>query len=288
MFVTINSLAAVRDYYINTLKEIYSDSEIDLLFSIAVEHFLGFSKSHIRMHPDQRLSESELLDLHFTLKRLKKHEPIQYILERADFFGLVFKVNQHTLIPRPETEELVDLAIKQIPESGKVLDIGTGSGCIPIALKKNRLDLTVFATDISEEALNLAKKNSLEIVTEISFFLSDILNNQLTDHLPSNSLDCIISNPPYIGNSEKAEMNVNVLDFEPHLALFVQDSDPLIFYKRIASLGRELLKPKGQIMVEINQKFGKECLELFENSNYSKVTLIKDLNNNDRIIHAIL
>lgn len=288
MFVTINSLAAVRDYYINTLKEIYSDSEIDLIFSIAVEHFLGLSKSHIRMHPDQRLSESELLDLHFTLKRLKKHEPIQYILERADFFGLVFKVNQHTLIPRPETEELVDLAIKQIPESGKVLDIGTGSGCIPIALKKNRLDLSIFATDISEEALNLAKKNSLEIGTEISFFLSDILNDQLTDHLSSNSLDCIISNPPYIGNSEKAEMNVNVLDFEPHLALFVQDSDPLIFYKRIASLGRELLKPKGQIMVEINQKFGKECLELFENSNYSEVTLLKDLNNNDRIIHAIL
>lgn len=286
MFVQVNTLQAIKEYFHKELTSIYSKDEAQIFFEITCEHFMGWNKMQQKMKSDARLSESEMLDFHFTLKRLRKKEPIQYILEEAPFYGMNFKVSPATLIPRPETEELVDLIIKNIDSNSFVLDIGTGSGCIPIAIKKNLPETKVFATDVSDEALRVAKENASQIDVNITFEEHDILSqNDLPNTFPS-VVDVIVSNPPYVRKLEKMEMEKSVVDHEPHLALFVEDEDPLIFYKAIGLLGRKILSEEGKLYFEINQYLAKETKRLIEDMGYSNVRLIKDINNNDRILYA--
>jgi release factor glutamine methyltransferase len=276
-----------------------------------------------------KMNDKQLLHWERVLAHLKKQKPIQYILGETEFYGLPFLVNENTLIPRPETEELVELIIKQNSKSEippepkvngaklnsklKILDIGTGSGCIAIALKKNLPNSEVFAIDISEEALETAKKNAQINQVEINFIQADILkinnleqlptsNSQLPTsnfHLPTSvfqlpssnfhlptTFDIIVSNPPYVRILEKQEINPNVLEYEPHLALFVEDEDALIFYRKIAQLALKSLSPNGRLYFEINQYLGKETVELIESFGFKNVVLHKDIYGNDRMIEG--
>lgn len=286
MFVQVNTVKAIKDYFEEGLSDFYSKGEIQTLFEITCEHFLGWNRIDQKMKLSERLSESELLDFHFTLKRLKNHEPIQHILEEAPFMGLMFNVSPDTLIPRPETEELVDLIIKNIDKETKLLDIGTGSGCIPITIKNARPNLSVFATDISEKALNIAKENAAKNNVEILFEQHDVLSdNTLPKEFPE-TFDIIVSNPPYVRQMEKREMQRSVLDFEPHLALFVDDEDPLLFYRTIAQKSKEWLAPNGKIYFEINQYLAEETKEMMVKLGYKNIEVTKDINNNDRILYA--
>lgn len=216
---------------------------------------------------------------------MKNENPIQQILGKADFYGLKFYVNEHVLIPRPETEELVDLIIKENKDfNPAILDIGTGSGCIPISLRKNIPNAMVSSIDVSEKALEVAKKNAEWNQVEINFILDDILNP--SKEIAPNSFDIIVSNPPYIRISEKEEMSNNVLKYEPHLALFVYNDDPLLFYKKIADVALKGLKPQGKIYFEINENFGAECKQMLENKGFKNVVLVKDLSNKNRILRG--
>lgn len=286
MFVKVNTLAAIRDYFVSGLEDIYTSSEAIILFESTCEHFLGWSKLEQKTKLDARLSESELLDFHFTLKRLKTKEPIQYILESAPFFGLEFKVSNNVLIPRPETEELVDYVIKNSSINARIIDFGTGSGCIPVTIKHKRPDARVYAVDISNEALEIAKLNALSLNTEVKFDQFDILNDKKLANSFPEQFDIIVSNPPYVRHSEKLKMEANVLAYEPHLALFVEDEDPLIFYRKIGEMGRNLLSKNGQIFFEINQYLATDTQSLIESLGYSEVSILSDINNNPRILHA--
>ena len=219
------------------------------------------------------------------LSELKLGKPIQYVLAESEFYGLKYKVNPSVLIPRPETEELVDLIIQQNKNSEKsILDIGTGSGCIAIALQKNLSLSKVSAIDISEDAITLARENASLNQVEIAFFNDNAL------HLNSQIYplyDIIVSNPPYIANAEKKEMNHQVLNHEPHLALFVDDDNPLIFYDKISDFALTNLSPQGKLYFEINQTLGLATKKLLENKGFS-AEIIKDINGNDRIIFAQL
>lgn len=286
MFVQVNTVQAIKDYFEEGLSDFYSKGEIQTLFEITCEHFLGWNRIEQKLKLNERLSESELLDFHFTLKRLKTHEPIQHILEAAPFMGLMLKVSSETLIPRPETEELVDLIIKNIQNEETFLDIGTGSGCIPIAIKKAIPSLSVFATDVSAKALNIAIHNAQSNHTEINFGIHNILSEDLLSNEFPKQFDLIVSNPPYVRNQEKSEMERSVLDFEPHLALFVDDDDPLLFYRSIAMKGKDWLKPNGKIYFEINQYLAEETKQMMLELGYKNIEIIKDINNNFRILYA--
>ncbi|CAG5077761.1 peptide chain release factor N(5)-glutamine methyltransferase [Parvicella tangerina] len=286
MFVQINTLQAVKEYFEEGLASVYSSNEITTLFEITCEHFMGWNKLEQKMKLDAKLSESELLDFHFTLKRLRNSEPIQYILGEAPFYGLNLKVSSATLIPRPETEELVGLIIRNISPIATVIDIGTGTGCIPIAINHQLPNTQVFATDISEEALKIATENSRNSTTKISFARHDILHqNDLPESFPEQ-FDVMISNPPYVKKIEQLNMQKSVLNYEPHLALFVDDDDPLVFYHAIAQLAANKLKKGGTLYFEINQYLGLETKQLVEGMGFTNVTIVKDINSNDRILYA--
>ncbi len=234
------------------------------------------------------IEEKELGKIKIAIEQLLQHRPIQYILEESWFYKFSFYVNENVLIPRPETEELVYETIKIITErkikKPTILEIGTGSGCIAISLKKELEDVNIFAVDISDEALNVAKKNAKTLQTEINFFNLDFLDKNNWNKLPTN-IDLIISNPPYIAETEKNEIQPNVLDFEPHLALFVPDDNALVFYKNIIEFANQL-NQKPIICCEINQGFGKEVVELFS-LKYDTIILKKDMQQKDRMVFAI-
>lgn len=233
------------------------------------------------MLPD--LSNISNNELEKVLKRLKEHEPWQYIIGKESFYGLEFKVSPHTLIPRPETEELVHLILHQhLERKISLLDIGTGTGCIPISIKKYKKDWKVYACDVSTEALEVAKQNAEWNEVEIDFFQTDILKVQ---KLPTQ-YDIIVSNPPYIPNKEKALMSQNVLEHEPHLALFVDDAEPLVFYDKIADLGLRHLKEGGYLYFELNEFYAKETQEMVETKGYQKAIIIEDLMGKQRILQA--
>lgn len=254
-----------------------------MLFQLLME-YTGYSKAELLSRPEQTISESELLKIHFGVKELLKHKPIQYVLGKAEFYGLNFMVNSKVLIPRPETEELVDLALKKIPEnkSFHLLDIGTGSGCIAITLKKNRPLCKVTALDVSEFALEVAAANADLNDVSIQFIKMDILNPASVEKL--NPFDVIVANPPYVRPSEKKQMGKNVLDYEPSSALFVPEAEPLIFYQSIAEFGKSHLLPHGKIFVEINQYLSQETLRLFQEYGYANASLENDLFGNPRIL----
>lgn len=261
--------------------ELYDSQESENLVNWLLEHHLGLRRVDMMHFLEEKDLPQKLWE---DLNRLKSGEPIQYILGKAPFYGREFLVNSHTLIPRNETEELVHLIIKENKPAGlKILDIGTGTGCIPISLDLELADPEVFGLDVSEEALDLARKNSQLLHASVSFMHCNILEEMpmLTD------LDILVSNPPYIPEKGKAEMHRNVLDFEPELALFVPDTDPLLFYRVIAQKGIALLKPSGKIYFEIHEDYGQEVIALLTKLGYTEIRLIKDLNEKDRMIAAV-
>ena len=278
-------LSEIKTIFQTELSEIYSKSEIEELFSIFCEHFLELNKIELRQNLDKELSENDSNKFLETISELKTRKPFQQILGETEFYGMKFFVNEHVLIPRPETEELLELAIQKIQDSRfkvqglKILDIGTGSGIIPIVLKKHFPEAEVTSIDISKDALEIAKKNANFHNLEINFVNKDYLNESLDD-----IYDVIISNPPYIGIEENVDIEDSVKGFEPNLALFSPTSDALIFYRKIAEDCKNHLSKNGMVFLEINQKLGKETLELF--LNFSESVLLKDISGNDRMIFA--
>jgi len=279
------NLKEILESYRTALHAQYDPNEVDALFYIAVEFLTGFSRNQIISHLDQNLTEEDITQYNSILKRLLKQEPIQYILEEAYFYGLKFKVNTSVLIPRPETEELVFLIVNDLknnPHSSKVLDIGTGSGCIAIALKHMLPKAQVSALDISETALAVAKENAVLNKTDITFINSDI--RTYSSH---EKYDIIVSNPPYITETEAALMESNVVDFEPHLALFVKDQNPLEFYIAIADFAKKSLDDNGKLYFEINANYGLQTKEMLLQKAFIEVEVIQDMQGKDRFIKAI-
>ena len=267
------------------LKGGYPLEEINSFFYILTEHFFSFNRFETHQKDDVVFPAEKELVFSEILKRLKQYEPIQYIIGETEFFGLPFKVTKATLIPRPETEELVELVIAKFNESKdsfKLLDIGTGSGCIAISLAKNLSNAIVSAIDISEEALKIAKDNAQLNNVSVKFIKADILKtSQLED-----VYDIIVSNPPYVRDLEKKLMQSNVLDFEPEGALFVSDNDPLVFYRSIAILAKKSLKPNGLIVFEINEYLALEMTQMLTDLGFTSVLVKKDIFGKDRIIQC--
>ena len=274
----------IKKIFHQQLKEIYIENEIDSLFFIALEYVTSISKIEYILQKEEEISEEKLIELKFILEELTKNKPIQYITKNAYFYGLNFYVNEKVLIPRQETNELVDWVLMSVTHSKpiKILDIGTGSGCIAITLKKNLPLSEVFAIDISNEAIQIAQKNANDNEVEINFLQKNIL--EIND-LKSN-FDIIISNPPYVRELEKLEMAPNVLDNEPHLALFVPDNNPLLFYEKITEIALKNLTEDGMLFFEINQYLSEETKKMIENKGFKNVTLRKDLQENYRMILA--
>lgn len=258
----------------------YSTEEAENLVNWLVEHHLGLRRVDM-MH--FLVVEDLPEELKQDFEKLKAGEPIQYILGKGPFYGREYLVNEHTLIPRNETEELVHLIIKENPRDGlKILDIGTGTGCIPISLDLEMKSPEVYGIDISENALEIAQKNGELLKSNVTFLKCDILNEM--PNVPE--LDILVSNPPYVPEGEKSEMHRNVLDFEPKLALFVPDQDPLLFYRVIGEKGKQLLKPGGKLYFEIHERFGSEVAELLTSLGYHEVKVVRDLNGKERIASA--
>lgn len=272
-----------KNQFIDVLQKEYPKEEVSSFFNILTEAFLKMNRLQVALEPNKSLTETELQQLEKALERLKKHEPIQYITGQTEFFGLTFKVNPAVLIPRPETEELVQWILDDIEKTGKkilnILDIGTGSGCIAVSLAKNLPNSKVSAIDISEEALKTAQGNAQMNGVEIEFLQKDILS---TASLPVK-YDIVVSNPPYVRDLEKEAMHRNVLDFEPESALYVKDHDPLIFYQKISDLADNSLKENGSVYFEINQYLGKETEEVLKNKNF-QTQLKKDIFGVDRML----
>ncbi len=275
----------LRTSFINALAESYESQEVLSFFYILSEEILGMRRVDVAIHLDKKLLSHEIARFEEAEKRLKKYEPLQYIIGNTEFFGLSFLVNDNVLIPRPETEELVDWIVcdyKTHSRGLKVLDIGTGSGCIAISLAKNLSNVDVYAIDVSEKAIEIAKENAKRNNVAITFLEVDILN--MVDL--SQDFDIIVSNPPYVRELEKSEMKSNVLDNEPSLALFVSDKDPLVFYKKITDLAKKKLHTEGVLYFEINQYLGEETKAMIESFGFNSTILRKDVFGNDRMIKA--
>lgn len=264
------------------LQDIYSEVEIRYFFYDILEKITGFSRIQLMANNYLELTENQTFDAENFVERLKNNEPIQYVLGETEFYGLKFKVTPSVLIPRPETEELIDLPPN--PLNGELLDIGTGSGCIAISFKKKFPDLNVSAMDVSPEALKVAKENAILNGVEINFIQADILNlNTL-----GKKYDVIVSNPPYIPESDKKEMELNVLDYEPSLALFVPDYDALVFYRKIAELGRTYLNRDGKLYFEIHHQQAENIKKLLASYGYTDIQIKKDISGNDRMVRCRL
>lgn len=282
MFTATNKPIDLLPYFHRKLDLIYPKREVDNLFYWVMEERFNISKFDLKFS-DRRFTESELLGIREIVKRLEKQEPIQYILGTAFFYNCTINVDENTLIPRPETEELVDWVLKEASPDKRVLDIGTGSGCIPIALKKAMPKLQVSGLDISTKALRMASSSAELNKVKVHFIKKNILEASKAD-LPN--VDIIISNPPYVLESDKQKMENNVLSYEPHLALFVADDDPLLFYRKIAIVAREVLNLGGVIFFEIHEKFGPEIVRLLQDLEYHSIELRKDLQGKDRMVRA--
>jgi release factor glutamine methyltransferase len=278
-----------RTQFIQELTAMYGEDEAESFFYLILEEKQQLKRIDLALQPDLVFSEDEIEVWNSILEQLKLEIPIQYLLRKTSFYGLDFEVNENVLIPRPETEELVDWIISQnlrISESQslKIVDIGTGSGCIAISLAKYLPNAEVFAIDISEKALAIANKNAKRNEVKVTFIEQNILE---TLDL-GQEFDIIVSNPPYVRNLEKEEIKKNVLDNEPHLALFVADNDALIFYKKITELARKNLSVSGQLYFEINQYLGQEMVDLLKGMGFKDVELRKDIYGNDRMTKGCL
>jgi release factor glutamine methyltransferase len=278
----------ILNIFYSELKNFYTQNEIQCFIHIIFEDIFNVSKIEIYKDKNREIQNIYQNKIYKIIYDLKNYKPIQYITNKVEFYGLNFYVDENVLIPRPETEELVSIILKnEILADKKILDIGVGSGCISVSLAKNSKS-QVFGIDISENALNIAKKNAENNKVNISFFEIDILNfKSLNNENQNITFDFIVSNPPYVRNLEKKMMKKNVLDFEPNLALFVEDSEPLIFYKAIANFAKEKLRQNGIIYLEINEFLANETADIFIKNNFFEVTVIKDFFKKDRFIKVI-
>jgi release factor glutamine methyltransferase len=281
-----NKLQHLKDFFYSELSGIYERAEIESMFATAAEYYLGFSRTELVTKAGENLNQSDVLKLYDCAKALKKGSPLQYILGSVHFYDTIIQVNSSVLIPRPETEELCDIIVKEDPDACNILDLCTGSGCIAIALKKHLPRASVTATDVSLEALKTAEDNSLSNQVLVYFFQSDLLT---TAGLPVNSsFDVMVSNPPYVMESEKKEMSAHVLNHEPHLALFVKGDDPLLFYKKIIDLCVKYLSPAGRLYFELNPLTATAVLEYAEKSGqFYETRLITDMSGKQRFFKAI-
>jgi release factor glutamine methyltransferase len=289
-------LKQYKAHFFNSLKNIQDEQEIESFFFILTEYLHNLKRVDVALNPNFELSDAAIEKWNAILADLQQEKPIQYITGEAWFYGLQFEVNENTLIPRPETEELVEWIlnspITHYPLPITILDIGTGTGCIPISLKANLPQANISAIDVSEKALEVAKRNAVSNKVEINFIQTNILEVEDLSQLPSpnfhhpSSFNIIVSNPPYVRNIEKQEIKKNVLDYEPHLALFVEDTDALLFYRKIAQLALKNLSPNGLLFFEINQYLGKETVELLKNLGFKNIELKKDIYGNDRMIRC--
>jgi len=274
----VEKVSNIIPYFIKQLSGIAPDREIISWAYLSIEHCLGYNRSDCIIRSEQEITSLIANRLKQITTDLKTNKPIQYILGETEFYGIKLKVNEHTLIPRPETVELVDWVLKQ--EFSSALDIGTGSGCIPIALAKHT-NASIMAIDVSENALEVAKENAILNTVKVKFILQDILHSE---SLPK--VDLIVSNPPYVLDNEQVKMQKNVIDFEPDLALFVANNNPLIFYKKIAQLAFESLNENGKLFFEINEQFGRETIAMLTEIGFVNIALKKDINDKDRMIKA--
>ena len=274
-------LSEFKTLFESTLDSHYPKTEIQSFYKLVIEHYLNLTRIEAAMNPELEISVENLNNLLNCLNELTHQKPIQYILGSTEFYGLHFKVNESVLIPRPETEELVRWAIEHIKQNNKVLDIGTGSGCIPVSIAKHT-SAQLSAIDVSKDALRVAHSNATHHKVAVNFIHQDIL----TTAALSENYDAIISNPPYVLKTEKSQMNTNVLDYEPHLALFVENDDPLIFYQKIAELSTLSLNHKGFLFFEINQAYGEQVVQLLEKLNFKSIELRKDIFGADRMVKA--
>ncbi|NIJ44951.1 release factor glutamine methyltransferase [Wenyingzhuangia heitensis] len=278
------TLLTFKQKLYTTLESHYPKTELDSFFKIILEDVLKLSKIDFALEPNSTISDQKSDEIDDIIKGLEQHQPIQHLIGFTEFMDLKLEVNQHVLIPRPETEELVHWIVDDFKNNTPidVLDIGTGSGCIPIALSTNMKNANVSTIDVSIKAIATAKRNATTNNATIQFIHQDILaTKKLT-----NQYDVIVSNPPYVRDLEKIEIQKNVLNFEPHLALFVSNDDPLVFYRHIAQLAKTALKPNGILYYEINQYLGKETVELLQNLGFKNIELKKDVFGNDRMIKA--
>jgi release factor glutamine methyltransferase len=273
------------------LETLYDARETGAITLMVLEELTGMSRAKVKAFPEEEITPDVLEKLTAILNELKMGKPVQYILGTAEFYGLTFLVNPATLIPRPETEELVEWVLegqnlKVESQKLSVLDIGTGSGCIAISLKKNLKYANVSAIDISANALATAKQNAIINEADVTFIEHDILS---ADYLKIASLkpDIIVSNPPYVTLQDKTQMHVNVNNFEPHTALFVPENDPLIFYKAIADFAAACLSDKGLLFFEINENFGKQTVELLQDKGFISIELRQDMSGRDRMVKAV-
>jgi len=273
-------------YIRGALGALYPAGEVNTLIRRIIEYVCRMPLAQQLLCKDTQLSQTEKERIHIIVRRLEKMEPLQYVFGETVFCGLTLEVNPSVLIPRPETEELVEL-IRQTETDRclKIMDTGTGSGCIAIALAHYLPEAEVYAVDISESALATARSNAVRNGVSINFIHADILRTTLPELPP---LDVIVANPPYVRESEKKDMQANVLDYEPPIALFVPDDDPLLFYRRIAAVGRERLKPDGRLFLEVNEAFGAATVSLLHETGYRNIELIRDLSNKERIIKAVI
>lgn len=288
MFIKSNTIEEISSYLKKGLKDIFSEREVSIITQELILKRFNWNKTDFIINKQNRLSESDLLFFRSSLKRLQANEPLQYVLGSTFFYDLEIKTDKRGLIPRPETEELVDWVVNSYKENSeiKVLDLCTGSGCIALAIKSQLPKSKISGVDVSKEALSLANENASNLDLEVTFLEQDILESTLK--LSKTKFDCWVSNPPYIPESDKADMADNVLKYEPGLALFVDNHLPIIFYERIAEHGLRHIKKGGSLFFEIHECFGQEVTFLLKNKGYVDVEIRKDLQGKDRMVKAIL
>ena len=275
-------LASFKKEFLRSIIPLYNKEEADSFYYMLCEEFLDLSKSKLIIAEDMDLTIEKTNDLYNCLDRLKKNEPIQYVLGNTKFCGLNFFVNESVLIPRPETEELLRLMLKEDLDGKEILDIGSGSGCIAISLAKHSPKVKVTALDTSKDAIELSQRNAKENDVNIEFIVSDILS-----YKSDKKYDIIVSNPPYVLEEEKKNMSKNVLEYEPELALFVKNDDPLKFYKAILDFAKNSLNENGKIYFEINENYKDEIMKLVNNYSYSNVNCKLDVFGRNRFIIAL-
>ena len=278
-------MQAAKKIILDRLSPCYRKQEIESIRKLILEKVLGLSRLGVHLNQHETISAANLTQIKEITDRLIRFEPIQYILGETEFYGSILKVNPAVLIPRPETEELVDWIIRENNQlAPSILDIGTGSGCIPISLVKKIPGAAAEGWDISTDALKVAKENAESNHVSIDFYYADVLNLDYPSKI--EKYDIIVSNPPYVTTAEQLLMERNVMDFEPHSALFVPDADPLIFYRAIANLAIHHLNQQGNLYFEINEKYGNEVSDLLSLKGFRNIRIKKDINGKDRMVKA--
>jgi release factor glutamine methyltransferase len=288
MFVTSNRLSDIKTYYHSKLASLFSENEINLMVKYLTIKRLEISDVEYINSSNNLLSESDLLYFNFALKRLLKNEPFQHIIGDVEFYGLELNSDARALIPRPETEELVDWVLESLDENSflEIADLCAGSGCIALALKSKLPNSEIIAAELSEDAIALIEENCLKTNLRVIPMKMDVLIDEGYTDFEANSFDCWVSNPPYIPHKDKEMMSENVLDFEPHMALFVEDNDPLIFYIKLAENARKYLKNDGLLFFEIHEDYSQEMLDMLQQKGFVNIELRKDLQGKARMMRA--